>query len=336
MRPAIASRTMVRLSASLLFAAALSPAAAQIPKPLAPDAPLPKGQQMEAKDGDTVVIRGDARVRIIHRSDASVRAIFNSAERWLVVIADFADATTGAPDGFVDSTLSFHELDGVWPLGERWQGTARIDDYAMAYTPGGSYGITTEGAIIQLFSGSGASNTRWFADPRAVTLSYRGGGRTNSVPGASRLTFDQAEERAIAEATRNARRGDGPMTTTTDGPGGTRMTSRVGITAPPKPVGAVDTSEAPVRVGSTIAQPTKTVDAKPIVPAAAQVANVRGVVIVEVVVGRDGVVTDARILRSIPLLDQAALDTVRQWRYTPTLINGQPVSVIMTVAVPFP
>ena len=46
-------------------------------------------------------------------------------------------------------------------------------------------------------------------------------------------------------------------------------------------------------------------------------------------------VTDAKVLRSIPLLDAAALDAVRQWVFTPTTLNGQPVPVIMTVTVNF-
>jgi protein TonB len=46
-------------------------------------------------------------------------------------------------------------------------------------------------------------------------------------------------------------------------------------------------------------------------------------------------VTDAKVLRSVPLLDQAALDAVRQWEFTPTLLNGVPVPVIMTVTVQF-
>ncbi len=70
-------------------------------------------------------------------------------------------------------------------------------------------------------------------------------------------------------------------------------------------------------------------------PAIAQSARVQGVVIVEAVIGPDGRVTDAKILRSIPLLDQAALDAVRQWEFTPTLLNGVPVPVIMTVTVNF-
>lgn len=72
-------------------------------------------------------------------------------------------------------------------------------------------------------------------------------------------------------------------------------------------------------------------------PADALQAGIRGVVILEIVVGADGSVTDAKVLRSVfPSLDRAALDTVRQWRYTPTLLNGQPVPVIMTVTVNFP
>ena len=57
--------------------------------------------------------------------------------------------------------------------------------------------------------------------------------------------------------------------------------------------------------------------------------------ILEVLVGEDGAVSNARVLRSIPLLDQAALDAVRQWRYEPTLLNGAPTPVIMTATVNF-
>jgi len=62
---------------------------------------------------------------------------------------------------------------------------------------------------------------------------------------------------------------------------------------------------------------------------------VQGVVILEAVIDTNGDVADARILRSIPMLDQAAVDAVRQWRFTPTLLNGVPVQVIMTVTVNF-
>jgi len=92
---------------------------------------------------------------------------------------------------------------------------------------------------------------------------------------------------------------------------------------------------APVRVGGNIRPPTKTKDVKPTYPAIAQSARVQGVVIIEATIGPNGAVQEAKVLRSIPLLDQAALDAVRQWQFTPTLLNGVPVPVIMTVTVNF-
>jgi TonB family protein len=98
---------------------------------------------------------------------------------------------------------------------------------------------------------------------------------------------------------------------------------------------AVQTALAPVRVGGPVAPPTKIKDVKPVYPASAQGSGVQGVVILETIIGPDGKVSDAKVLRSIPLLDQAAIDAVRQWEFTPTLLNGAPVPVIMTVTVNF-
>lgn len=67
----------------------------------------------------------------------------------------------------------------------------------------------------------------------------------------------------------------------------------------------------------------------------AQRARVQGVVIIEATIGTDGSVQEAMVLRSIPLLDDAALDAVRQWKYKPTLVNGEPVPVIVKVTVNF-
>ena len=91
----------------------------------------------------------------------------------------------------------------------------------------------------------------------------------------------------------------------------------------------------PVRVGGNIQVPTKTRDAKPEYPPIAQSARVQGVVILEAIIGTDGNIANARVMRSIPLLDAAALSAVSQWQFTPTHLNGQPVPVIMTVTVNF-
>jgi len=90
-----------------------------------------------------------------------------------------------------------------------------------------------------------------------------------------------------------------------------------------------------VRVGGNMKVPVKTKHVAPVYPPIAQSANVQGVVILEALLGPDGKVQDARILRSIPLLDQAALDAVKQWEFTPTLLNGSPVPVIMTATMQF-
>ena len=74
---------------------------------------------------------------------------------------------------------------------------------------------------------------------------------------------------------------------------------------------------------------------RPVYPPHARSARVEGSVILEAVIGPTGRVTDAKVLRSAPLLDEAAMEAVLQWEYTPTLLNGVPVPVIMTVTVNF-
>jgi protein TonB len=95
------------------------------------------------------------------------------------------------------------------------------------------------------------------------------------------------------------------------------------------------TADGAVRVGNGIKTPTKIKDARPIYPDDAKAQRVQGVVILEIRILADGRVGDARVLRSIPLLDAAALDAVRQWEFTPTLLNGVATPVIMTVTIQF-
>lgn len=90
-----------------------------------------------------------------------------------------------------------------------------------------------------------------------------------------------------------------------------------------------------LRVGGNIKTPMKVRDVKPVYPPEAQVNRVQGVVILETILDSNGRVAAARILRSIPLLDQAALEAVKQWEFTPTLLNGTPTAILMTVTVNF-
>jgi TonB family protein len=87
------------------------------------------------------------------------------------------------------------------------------------------------------------------------------------------------------------------------------------------------------RVGGGVAAPSR-LD-RPVYPPEAMAAGVKGNVIAEVVIDPGGNVIDARILRSIPMLDDSALDAVRNWHFQPTMVNGQPVPVRMVVTVNF-
>ena len=114
-------------------------------------------------------------------------------------------------------------------------------------------------------------------------------------------------------------------------PGGTPGGVVGGITAPPPP----PPPAGPIRVGGDVQPPQKTKNVAPVYPPIAQTAKIEGLVIIEAVIGTDGRVKDAKVLRSVNMLDQAALDAVRLWEFTPTLLNGVPVEVIMNVTVNF-
>jgi periplasmic protein TonB len=91
----------------------------------------------------------------------------------------------------------------------------------------------------------------------------------------------------------------------------------------------------PVPVGGQIREPRRITYIPPTYPVVAQVARVEGIVILEAIIDETGAVRDVRVLRSIPLLDRAAIDAVSRWHYLPTQLNGVAVPVIMTVTVSF-
>ena len=93
----------------------------------------------------------------------------------------------------------------------------------------------------------------------------------------------------------------------------------------------------PVRIGGNIRAPRKVLDVRPVYPPAMREAGLTGVVPIEAVIGRDGRVGTVRVLSAQvhPDFAVAAVDAVRQWRFTPTLLNGAPVDVVMTVRVTF-
>ena len=99
--------------------------------------------------------------------------------------------------------------------------------------------------------------------------------------------------------------------------------------APPPPV------VQPLRAGVDVREPRKVKSVAPVYPDLAVKARIDGFVILEAQIDARGRVAEVNVLRGNPLLIDAAVEAVRQWVYTPTLINGVPVPVLMTVTVTF-
>jgi len=116
-------------------------------------------------------------------------------------------------------------------------------------------------------------------------------------------------------------------------PGGVVGGILTDVVPPPLPPAPV--VRAPVRVGGAITVPGLVTRIEPVYPPLAVRAQVQGVVILEAVVDQYGEVENVSVLRSIPLLDRAAIEAVRQWRYSPLLLNGQPERFVLTVTVSF-
>jgi len=117
-------------------------------------------------------------------------------------------------------------------------------------------------------------------------------------------------------------------------PGGVPGGSFVSGETPPAPP-PPSVPQEPVLVGGNVRPPVKVRHVAPVYPTIAQSARVQGTVILQAIIAPDGKVQDVKVLHSIPLLDQAAIDAVRQWQYSATLLNDVPVAVIMTVTVTF-
>jgi TonB family protein len=94
--------------------------------------------------------------------------------------------------------------------------------------------------------------------------------------------------------------------------------------------------DAPPKVaGVDVPAPKRTKSVPPHYPPEAQALGMRGIVILELVVGPDGKVVSARVTRSVPPFDDAALSAAREWEYEVTKVEGKPVSVILTVPIEF-
>jgi periplasmic protein TonB len=102
---------------------------------------------------------------------------------------------------------------------------------------------------------------------------------------------------------------------------------------PPPPLPIVNAS--PLRRGGNVQAANLIYEVKPIYPALAKITHTQGVVVLEAVINKDGSIESLHVVSGHQLLTQAAVDAVRQWKYRPTVLNGEAVDVLTTVTVTF-
>ncbi|HXJ17714.1 MAG TPA: TonB family protein [Candidatus Polarisedimenticolia bacterium] len=99
---------------------------------------------------------------------------------------------------------------------------------------------------------------------------------------------------------------------------------------PPKPV-----TPARIRVGGNVQAASLVRKVQPVYPQIARTAHVSGTVVLHAIIAKDGTIQELQYVTGPPLLMRAAMDAVREWRYKPTLLNGEPVEVDTTISVVF-
>jgi protein TonB len=302
---------------AVLLLAGFSDARAQVPS-----MPAASGRTLDAQDGDLIVVPSTASVTIVRRSQVQARLLYIPAQQTILL---FSDPPFGFGERLADAKgFRRWQLMDPWPLEPRWEGSATIDEYLPGPQAPLGVAIHIDRGTVVLGS-MGQRDVAFNPPPLAVV---RTGAMSARV---AQGTFDEIERawlsggdeavggRAFAQLRASAGSG-----TIVAGPAsGSASWSAAGV-----PGGAV-------RVGGNIRPPERTHRVDPVYPETARAAGVQGVVILEAVIGEDGAVASTRVLRSIPMLDAAALEAVKQWRYAPTLVNGVPTSVIMTVTVNF-
>jgi periplasmic protein TonB len=102
-----------------------------------------------------------------------------------------------------------------------------------------------------------------------------------------------------------------------------------GAPPPPKP------TQTRIKQGGAVTAASLINRVQPVYPPLARQTRVSGTVRLHAIISKDGSVQQLEVLQGHPLLVQAALDAVRQWRYRPTLLNGEPVEVDTTIDVIF-
>lgn len=162
--------------------------------------PPPQGSRVRAQNGDTIVIEGEDEVRIIYRRPAFVRIVADADQAQVVVVAEYLKAAGDRPTGLSDRTFAFYNIEGQteWPLPERWEGRAWLEEYkgTTAREHRAFLGVETPLGDIVL----GSLDPTFQFPPARPTTVVRFAGAL--IDGGKR-PFDVAEQETLAAVARN-------------------------------------------------------------------------------------------------------------------------------------
>jgi TonB family protein len=264
-------------------------------KPQGPPVP-PSSRIIEVFAGDTISIRGSDTIYMVRRHAARVVLAFEPQARAALVLLDVRGAAAlpaEGPDGRVDDVHQLLDVAGEWPLPTRWEGEGEYEEYGIldtASAPGiAGFGVRTERGLVQFFH-AGSSALPADRSPLAV-LRF---GDIVSLTSDARPTEFEALWRRDPTAPLNI----------------TAMGS-------PEPAVGVGVRRPPGGGPLPPPRPLKIHHVDPVPPPAPATQGPWGTVFVELTISPAGFVRHVRVLRSVPALDGAVLDAVRQWRYEP-------------------
>jgi TonB family protein len=236
----------------------------------------------------------------------------------------------------VDRTWRFTGIEGRWPLDARWEGpvTMRFPDGPYMGPGPASANVP----VLSLETSAGAvafANAALRSDPPGVDVALRFSGMSGG--GREGASFDEAEREALSPtfmSSFSTMSFSGPGGGFISGGSGTWTGSTVGGGGGPAGQRVEARTFGTARPSGTMPRILHRVEAE--WPQAARDAGVRGVVLVQVAVAADGTVRDAQVVRSIPMLNAAAIAAVRQWRFEAAGAEGRPDPLSITVPIVIP
>jgi TonB family protein len=290
------------------------------------------GRQIQAADGDTVVVENDDRISVVRQRVARVRVVANEEQNTLILLADWAPSGSTDPDGRVNRTWRFTGVEGRWPFDMRWEGLVTLRFPDGPFMGPGPATATVPVLTLETSAGTVAFvNGALRSDPPGVDIPLRFGGMSGG--GRDGASFDQAEQEALSPNFMPSF-----STMSINGTGGGFVASGAGIGLE-SAAGSPPITWTPAMPGSAArfrGMPAVVHRVEAEWPRAARDAGVSGVVLLQVAVASDGTVRDAQVLRSIPMLDAAAVAAVRQWRFQAAGPDGRPDPLTITVPVIIP